>query len=61
MLYDFDNSPDKKFNKEIDEGFRILKQYQIKELFWGENKQNKTSELRNHTWDAILSTNVKRK
>jgi hypothetical protein len=61
MLYDYDNSPDKKFRKEFKEGFRILKQYQIKEIFWWETNQSRTSDFRDQAWDAILSTEAKRK
>jgi hypothetical protein len=32
MLYDFENLNNKTFDEEFNEGFRILKQYQIKKI-----------------------------
>jgi hypothetical protein len=49
MLYDFDNSPNKKLNEEYDEGFQIPGQFQIKELFRCEIDQSKISDFRNQT------------
>jgi hypothetical protein len=36
MMPDLENLPNKEIEKEFKEGFRILKQYQIKEIFWSE-------------------------
>jgi hypothetical protein len=52
--------PEKKLLK-YQEGFRILKQYQIEEIFWREANQSKTSEYRNQLWDAIHETKARRK
>jgi hypothetical protein len=61
MLHDIENLPRKSINKDYQKGFRILKQYQIKEIFWRESNQSKTSEWRNQVWDAIHITEAERK
>jgi hypothetical protein len=61
MLYELENSPTKKINDEYKEGFRLLKQYQIKEIFWRETNQSITSEYRRKVWDAIHTTEAERK
>jgi hypothetical protein len=43
------------------EGFRLLKQYQIKEIFWRETNHSCTSEYRRKVWDAIQATEAERK
>jgi hypothetical protein len=61
MLHDLENLPAKKIDDVYREGFRILRQYQIKEIFWREANQSNTSDYRRKVWDAIHATDAERK
>jgi hypothetical protein len=60
-LYELENSPTGTMNDDYKEGFRILRQYQIKEIFWRETNQSVTSNYRRKVWDAIHMTEAERK
>jgi hypothetical protein len=60
-LYELEYSKIRNKDDDFKEGFGILKQYQIKEIFWREANQSKTSEYRQKVWDAIHATEVERK
>jgi hypothetical protein len=60
-LYEMEYSKIRNKEDDFEEGFRILKQYQIKEIFWRETNQSSTSEYRQKVWEAIHATDVERK
>jgi hypothetical protein len=45
-LYDYENTPMKPVKKEYAKGLRIAHQYQIKEIYWKQNSQSSTTNVR---------------
>jgi hypothetical protein len=61
QLYNFENCPELAKFENCEKGFKIAKQYQIKEIFWTEGSQSITSEIVKKISSYITPTNPKSK
>jgi hypothetical protein len=52
-LYDYENTPERFFEKEYIKGLQIAHQYQIKAIYWKQNSQSSTSNVRRRIFDEI--------
>jgi hypothetical protein len=52
-LYDYESTPTKPVKKEYAKGLRIAHQYQIKEIYWKQNSQSSTTNVRRRIFDEI--------